>query len=107
MNLKKEVTEWVIAIVVAIAVVFLVTKFIVSSYSVNGLSIHPTFNNDDKVIVSKISKRLNHLNGGDVIVFHENSKHDYIKRLIGKPGDTVEYKTDQLYVNGKKLMSLI
>lgn len=53
---------------------------------------YPTFNNKDKVVVSKISKSLNHLKSGDVIVFHQNSNNDFIKRLIGKPGDQIEYK---------------
>ncbi|GGB06732.1 signal peptidase I [Macrococcus hajekii] len=40
---------------------------------------------------------------GDVIVFHASQDKDYIKRLIGVPGDTVEYKEDQLYINDKKV----
>ena len=68
---------------------------------------HPTFEDKDKVIVSKISKTLNHIDSGDVIIFHANSKSDYIKRLIGKPGDTVKYKKDQLYINDKKLKNPI
>jgi signal peptidase I len=101
--LKKEIFEWVISIVIAVALVLLVNKFVANSYSVSGLSMHPTFDNEDRVIVSKISKTLNHLNSGDVIVFHEDKEHDYIKRLIGTPGDIVKYKDDKLYVNDKKI----
>jgi len=42
---------------------------------------------------------LNHLKSGDVIIFHQNSNNDFIKRLIGKPGDQIEYKNDKLYIN--------
>ncbi|MGW9972763.1 signal peptidase I [Staphylococcus epidermidis] len=60
---------------------------------------YPMFNNKDKVVVSKISKSLNHLKSGDVIIFHQNGNIDFIKRLIGKPGDQIEYKNDKLYIN--------
>ena len=35
---------------------------------------------------------MNHIDNGDIVVFHEDSKRDFIKRVIGTPGDTVEYK---------------
>ena len=95
--MKKELKEWLIAIIIAVLLLFLVNTFLIKSYTVSGLSMYPTFNNKDKVIVSKISKSLNHLDSGDVIVFHENKKNDFIKRLIGKPGDQIEYKNDRLY----------
>ena len=102
MNLKKEILEWIFSIAIAIAIVILMTKFVFASYTVSGLSMYPTFNDRDKVVVSKISKTLNNIDSGDVIIFHENSKDDYIKRLMGKPGDTVSYKSDNLYINGEK-----
>ena len=51
--------------------------------------------------MSKISKTLDHIDNGDIVVFKEDKDRDFIKRLIGKPGDKVEYKGDQLYVNNK------
>lgn len=102
-KLKKEIIEWVIAIAVALLVVGIVMKFIGVSYTVSGSSMYPTFQDRNKVIVSKISKTLNHIDNGDVVVFHEDSERDFIKRVIGTPGDNVEYKKDQLYVNSKKV----
>ena len=101
--MKKEILEWIIAIAVALIIVGLVTKFLFTSYTVSGESMHPTFEDRDRVMVSRISKTLNHINSGDVVIFHATKKDDYIKRLIGKPGDTVEYKKDQLYLNNKKV----
>lgn len=101
--MKKEILEWIIAIAVALIIVGLVQKFLFTSYTVSGESMHPTFEDRDKVMVSRISKTLNHINSGDVVIFHATKKDDYIKRLIGKPGDTVEYKKDQLYLNNKKV----
>lgn len=59
--------------------------------------------NEVEIIVSKISKNLGTINRGDIIIFRANENYDYIKRLIGKPGDTVNYKDDSLYINGKKV----
>lgn len=101
--MKKEIIEWIVAIIVAIVIVTLVQKFLFASYTVKGASMHPTFENREKVIVSRIAKTLDHIDTGDVVIFHANAKQDYIKRLIGKPGDSVEYKKDQLYLNGKKV----
>ncbi|MBM0756234.1 signal peptidase I [Staphylococcus epidermidis] len=97
--MKKELREWPIAIIVAILLLFLVNTFLFTPYTVSGLSMYPMFNNKDKVVVSKISKSLNHLKSGDVIIFHQNGDTDFIKRLIGKPGDQIEYKNDKLYIN--------
>ncbi|MGV3042686.1 signal peptidase I [Staphylococcus rostri] len=101
--MKKELFEWLSAIAIAVVVAFLITHFIASTYKVSGLSMYPTFNDSDRVIVSKISKQLGHLDNGDVVVFHRDRQTDYIKRLIGKPGDTVAYKNDTLYINGKSV----
>ena len=55
-------------------------------YTVSGSSMYPTFQDRNKVIISKISKSMNHIDNGDIVVFHEDSKRDFIKRVIGTPG---------------------
>lgn len=64
---------------------------------VEGASMTPTLQDQERVIVTKIGepKRF------DIIVFHATENKDYIKRVIGLPGDRVEYKNDTLYINGK------
>ena len=101
--IEKEIIEWIVAIGGALLIVGIVLKFIGTSYTVSGSSMYPTFQDRNKVIVSKISKTLNHIDNGDVVVFHEDAQRDFIKRVIGTPGDKVEYEGDQLYVNDKKV----
>ncbi|QLK85623.1 signal peptidase I [Staphylococcus sp. 17KM0847] len=101
--MKKEAVEWIISIGLALIIVGLLYTFIVRPYNVQGDSMDPTLKDGDRVIVNKIGKTLGHLDNGNVIVFHADDSSDYVKRIIGKPGDHVEYKNDQLYLNGKKV----
>ncbi|MEY9140143.1 signal peptidase I [Mammaliicoccus lentus] len=101
--MAKNILEWFFSIVIAIVAAWLITSFVFSRYEVHGESMYPTFKDGDNLIVSKISKPLETIDRGDVIVLHSNEKRDYIKRLIGVPGDTIQYKRDQLYINGEKV----
>ncbi|CAH0346680.1 signal peptidase I [Bacillus sp. CECT 9360] len=95
---KKELYSWIKSIVFALVVAFICRQFLFSPITVKGESMEPTFENNDRIIVSKVSK-IEHF---DMIVFHSPiSKDDYIKRVIGLPGDTIEMKNDVLYINGK------
>ena len=95
------------SIAVAVALVLLITNFVAKSYTVKGDSMDPTLKDGERVVVNMIGQKLGHLEKGNVIVFHANKEQDYVKRIIGTSGDNIEYKKDQLYVNGKKLMNLI
>lgn len=98
-NTKKEMLEWVIALIVGIIVVAGVRAFLVTNYEVVGKSMSPTLHDGDKVLVSKISK----LERMDIVIFHSDEQEDYVKRVIGFPGDTIRYEDDTLYVNEKKV----
>lgn len=101
--MKKDTIQLIITVAVTLIINLLINRFLISNYTVHGESMYPTFEDEDRVIISKISKSLDHLDRGDVIIFHANEKKDYIKRLIGKPGDEVRYRSDQLYVNGNEV----
>ena len=100
--MKKEIMEWVIAIVVALALVFLIGKFVGQPYTIKGDSMDPTLKDGERVVVNIMGYKIGDVKKGNVIVFHANKKDDYVKRVIGVPGDKVQYKKDQLYINGKK-----
>jgi signal peptidase I len=94
---RSETFEWVKSIMVAIVLVFIIRSFFFTPIVVDGESMNPTLQNKDRMVVTKIGepKRF------DIVVFHAPDGEDYIKRVIGLPGDRVEYKKDILYVNGK------
>ena len=97
---KKEVMSWIKSLAIAFVIVFVVRQFLFAPVVVSGQSMEPTFESENRVVISKIHK-LDHF---DMIVFHAPGakKEDYIKRVIGLPGDTVVMKDDRLFINGKE-----
>lgn len=94
---KNEIWEWTKALLIAIGLAAIIRYFLFAPIVVDGLSMMPTLHNGDRMIVNK----LGNPDRFDIIVFHAPEQKDYIKRVIGLPGDTVEYRDDILYVNGK------
>lgn len=100
-----------------ILVVFLIRSFVVEPFKIPSGSMMPTLLAGDFILVNKFAYglRVPILNNtfleigkpkrGDVIVFHypPDPSIDYIKRVIGLPGDKIAYRDKRLYVNGKKL----
>jgi signal peptidase I len=93
---KNEAFEWVKALAAAVVISFVVRAFIFTPVMVKGASMNATLHDEERVIVTKIGKP----DRFDIVVFHANEQKDYIKRVIGLPGDRIEYKEDTLYVNG-------
>ena len=98
--MKKSIIEWIVGILIGVILAFILTTFVATRYTVKGDSMDPTFKDKEKLIINKLSTRFHSIDRGDVIVFHATKDKDYIKRLIGKPGDEVKYENDKLYING-------
>ncbi|EES40684.1 signal peptidase I [Staphylococcus caprae M23864:W1] len=94
--------EWIVAIAVALALIFAIKTFVAKPYTIKGDSMDPTLKDGERVMVNIIGYKIGGVEKGNVIVFHANKKDDYVKRVIGTPGDSVQYKKDTLYINGKK-----
>ena len=95
MKKLKNILSYVIVIVIAI----LIKEFIFSPIKVNGTSMYPTLNDGDLMILNEIGYYLNGVERFDVVVVKKNGER-LIKRVIGLPGEKVEYKDNELYVNG-------
>ena len=83
-------------IVIIIAVV-LVRRYIITPVQVEGLSMYSTLDNKEILLLKKYDKSYQRF---DIVVFNYNNAK-LIKRVIGLPGETVEYKNGKLYINGK------
>ena len=97
----KETVEVLLMAVVMVLVINLFTARI----RVEGYSMEPTFQHNNFVIVNRMAYSLGEIERGDVIVFPypENPEEDYIKRVIGLPGDHVLYRDKTLYINGEAM----
>ena len=100
---KNESWEWIKALVIAIALAFLIRTFLFAPFIVQGESMETTLHNQEKLVVNKVIYYLKDPQPGEIIVFHADHTRDYIKRVIAVEGDTVEMKNDQLIVNGKQV----
>ncbi len=94
-----------ILIVVALALVIslFITKFIAHHTSVDGSSMSPTLTNGDQLIVEELSYYFHDPERFDIVVFPISTEDDYIKRVIGLPGETVQIVNGQVYINGALL----
>jgi len=96
---KKKIIKELIPYIVIILVVVLIRSFIITPIKVNGDSMVPTLKDSEILLLKKYDHTFERF---DIIVFTYNESR-LIKRVIGLPGEYVEYKNDELYVNGKKV----
>ena len=102
---RSALRELVETIVITLLLYLLVRTFLFENYKVVGRSMEQTLNNDQFVVVNKLGYRLHEPQRGDIIVFRDWASDDrkLIKRVIGLPGETVEIRNGQTFVNGTML----
>jgi signal peptidase I len=94
----------IVTVLVAVLSFFALHASIQSCFVV-GPSMEPTVESSQRLLINKIVYFFHAPERGDIIVFEppNNQQPDYIKRVIGLPGDTVEIRSGYVYLNGKKL----
>jgi signal peptidase I len=105
-KMERFIFEAISTIVIAAIITFILKSFIVDNRVIPTSSMYPTIYAGDMVLVNKLVYRFSSPQRGDIIVFkppEEVSDDDLIKRAIGLPGDTVEVKNRQVYINGEPL----
>jgi signal peptidase I len=92
-------------IVMAFAIFMMVYLFLFQPHKVDGSSMYPNFHDKEFILTDKISYRRVDPARGDVIIFHAPPPYDsdFIKRIIGLPGETIMINNGEVYINGKKL----
>ena len=96
----NETVKNIIGYVIVIAVALVIKLFVFSPIRVNGTSMVPTLKDGDIMILNEIGYRINGLNRFDIAVANVDGEK-LIKRVIGLPGENVEYKDNVLYINGE------
>jgi len=97
--------NWGEPFVVAAVLAILIRTFLLGPYKIPTGSMIPTFMIGDRIFVDKISYRFKPPERGDIIVFKYplDMKKDFVKRLVGLPGDKVEIREGKIYVNNTPL----
>jgi len=95
MKIIKEIIPYIAVIILAL----LIRTFLITPVQVDGDSMYPTLE-DKQILILK--KYVNNFKRFDIVVINYNSDR-LVKRIIGLPGEKVEYKNNSLYVNGKKI----
>lgn len=98
-NKTKKIIKDLLPYLIIIVVVVLIRSFIITPVQVDGTSMMPTLKDNEILILKKYDHSFERF---DVIVF-DYGENRLIKRVIGLPGDYVEYKDNKLYINGKQI----
>ncbi len=91
------------AVVIALALSIVFYLFIATPHEVVGRSMMPTFETGEYLIGNKIGYKFTEPSRGDVVIFEYDEHTDYIKRIIGLPGESISIQNGQIYINNEKL----
>lgn len=98
----KEFLKDALKYIIAIAVILIVAIYVVSFQEVIGPSMNNTLKSGDITVVNKLVFRLRNIKRNEIVSLKKDDKI-MVKRIIGLPGEHIEYKDNLLYVDGKKI----
>jgi len=95
--------DWGEPFVIAAILAIIIRTFLLGPYKIPTGSMRPTFLEGDRIFVDKVSYRFHEPERGDIIVFKYplDKKKDFVKRLVGLPGDKIEIHDGKLIINGR------
>lgn len=99
---KNDFVKTLLTYIIIIVSVIVIRIFIIDPVRVDGSSMNTTLANGEIMLLNKIVYKKNEIKRFDIVVIDEGDKH-IIKRVIGLPGETIEYKNNKLYINGEEL----
>lgn len=105
----RDALEWVAVLVGAVVVALVVRTFLLQAFSIPSGSMESTLEIRDRLLVNKLSYQFGDVERGDIVVFFKPDSlsspyDDLIKRVVGLPGDVVEGRNNQVFINGEALV---
>jgi signal peptidase I len=102
---KSGMHSWLRDLIISVAVSTFITIFLYQPVRVEGTSMLPMLEDQDRLFINKLAYRVGDIHRGDVVVFlypHDHQK-SYIKRVIALPGDDLKIEHGHVFVNGREL----
>jgi len=128
MKILTKIWDWVSTCGIAVAITLFISIFLFQPYKVEGHSMDPTLHDQERIYISKLQHTFSSIpEYGDIVIIDSRVNRDrsikddilefsvlqailgkkepiyFVKRVIGKPGDVIELKSDKLYRNGVEL----
>lgn len=104
-TLSSHVIDFIQTLVVFAAITTVIYLFIAQPHKVSGYSMFPNYHDGDYIITDKISYKLGQPKRGEIVVFKNprDDSQDFIKRIIGLPGEKVKLLSNHIYINSQPL----
>jgi signal peptidase I len=104
-RMLRMMRGWLRDLVISIAVAVFIIVFLYQPVKVEGTSMLPGLEDQERIFINKFVYRWEPIGRGDIVVFRypRDTSKSYIKRVIGVPGDRVRMEDGQVYVNGRQL----
>lgn len=102
----KYVIEGLIYIALIVVCVYVVPKYVIQRTVVKGESMEDTLHDAESLLIDKISYRFTDPKRYDIIVFYPKGRdvdEYYVKRIYGLPGETIQIKGNDIFINGEKI----
>ncbi len=104
MSIVSEILTTLTGICISIFLAFVLVYFVGIRTTIIGVSMEPTLQNGQEVLINRFAYKLGTPRVGDVVVFLPNGNenaHHYVKRVVACPGDRVQIQEGYMYVNGE------
>ncbi len=102
-KILKEIKSWVVTIIISIVVVLFLNHFILRTAKVEGNSMFSTLHNGDLGITWVFKAKYLDIKRFDIVVIDEKEQGNWIKRVVGLPNETLEYRQGKLYINNQEV----
>jgi signal peptidase I len=101
-SLTRTLVEIVVIVAAAFAIALLVQAFIVKPFTIHQVSMRPTLEEGDRILINRLAYRFGEPSRGDIVVLRSpiNAQEDLVKRIVAVAGDRVAVSDGRLYVNG-------
>jgi len=104
LKIISQIRDWASMMLFVVAL-YTIVNLVSVRFVVDGISMEPTFETGEFLLISRMNYLFGEPQRGDIVVFHSptNPKEDFIKRVVGLPGETIEIRDRRIYIDGTQL----